>query len=235
MSTTSDGYPSRPAAADSTDAAEAAWRARIAHHRIDSIARHCLPPLSETRAQRFIFLRHGETRGNHQRIFQHAEIELNDTGLAQATQAASLLAGAGVRRILASTMQRAWQTAEIAGTILGVRPTQEPRLRERWFGDLVGTSSADLDWSFDPPNGERLADFAARTRDALTACLSSSDPTLLVAHGGTLYVIAYSLGVSLRQDMASNATPLVFERRQGRWSARHYAEVALQRGGNIGW
>lgn len=214
---------------------EAAWLARVARHRIDSIAPHCLPLLPEARAERFIFLRHGETRGNHLRIFQHAEIELNETGLAQAAEAAALLAGSGVRRILSSTMHRAWQTAVIAGEALQLPPAEEPGLRERWFGDLVGTSSAELDWSYDPPNGERLSDFAARTRQALAASLASTEPTLLVAHGGSLYVIAYSLGVTLREDMASNATPLVFERIDGRWSARHYADVKLQRGGNIGW
>lgn len=215
--------------------AEAAWLARVARHRIDSIAPHCLPPIDSAVAGRFLFLRHGETRGNHLRIFQHAEIELNDTGLAQAREAAGLLAGTGVRRILASTMNRAWDTANIAGETMGVQPTPEPRLRERWFGDLVGTSSAELDWSFDPPNGERLCDFAARTRQALSDCLASTEPTLLVAHGGSLYVIAYSLGVELREDMAHNATPLLFERQGGGWQAHHLAPARLQRGGNIGW
>ncbi len=220
--------------ADTTGVA-AAWQARVARHRIDSIAQHCLPPMPDARAERFIFLRHGETRGNHLRIFQHAEIELNETGLAQAAEAAALLAGSGVRCILSSTMHRAWQTAVIAGESLKLSPTEEPGLRERWFGDLVGTSSAELDWSYDPPNGDRLIDFVTTTRQALANSLASTDPTLLVAHGGSLYVIAYSLGVTLREDMASNATPLVFERSDGRWSARHYAEVKLQRGGNIGW
>ena len=217
------------------DAAEAAWLARVARHRIDSIAQHCLAPLPEARADRFIFLRHGETRGNHLRIFQHAEIELNESGLAQAAEAAGLLADSGVRRILSSTMQRAWQTAVIAGKAMNLQPTEEPGLRERWFGDLVGTSSAEMDWSYDPPNGDRLIDFVGRTRQALAASLASTEPTLLVAHGGSLYVIAYSLGVTLREDMASNATPLLFERSNGRWSASHYGHIKLQRGVNIGW
>lgn len=216
-------------------AVEAAWLAKVAHHRIDAIAGHCPSPPLAGPAERFLFLRHGETRGNHQRIFQHAEIELNETGLAQAREAAGLLAGSGVRRILASTMTRAWQTAQIAAEATGVTPTPEPRLRERWFGDLVGTSSANLDWSFDPPNGDRLADFVGRTREALAHCLSSMEPTLLIAHGGTLYVIAYSLGVTLSESMSHNATPLVFERSAGCWTARHYADVHLERGGNIGW
>jgi broad specificity phosphatase PhoE len=215
--------------------AEAAWLARVARHRIDSIAQHCLAPLPEARADRFIFLRHGETRGNHLRIFQHAEIELNESGLAQAAEAAGLLADSGVRRILSSTMQRAWQTAVIAGKAMNLQPTEEPGLRERWFGDLVGTSSAEMDWSYDPPNGDRLIDFVGRTRQALAASLASTEPTLLVAHGGSLYVIAYSLGVTLREDMASNATPLLFERSNGRWSASHYGHIKLQRGVNIGW
>lgn len=215
--------------------ADTAWLERIAKHRIDAIAKHCQAPLLEPRANRFAFLRHGETQGNHLRIFQHAEIELNQTGMEQAAQAASLLAAAGLARLIASDMTRTWQTASILANSLGVAPIAEPRLRERWFGDLVGTSSADLDWSLDPPNGDRLADFVSRTRNGLQAALDSNEPTLLVAHGGTLYVLAYSLGVGLGEAMVKNATPLLFERRETVWTVTPVTDIALTRGGNIGW
>ena len=216
-------------------AADAAWAERVARHRIDAIAAHCRARPINPRASRFAFLRHGETQGNHLRIFQHAEIELNQSGMEQAAQAAALLATSGVSRVIASDMTRAWQTASIVAKPLGVAPIAEPRLRERWFGDLVGKSSADLDWSFDPPNGDRLVDFAARTRAGLESALDTDEPTLLIAHGGTLYVLAYSLGVTLEEKMANNATPLLFERRHTAWTVTQLGEVALARGGNIGW
>src|SRR5262245_15065236 len=128
--------------------AEAAWLARVARHRLDAFEPHCLEQGLKPGAQRFLFLRHGETQGNHLKIFQHAEIELNEAGLAQAAEAAAILAGCGAKRILASTMHRAWTTAQIVGKKLELTPIEEPGLRERWFGDLVGTSSAEMDWSY---------------------------------------------------------------------------------------
>ncbi len=226
----SDANPSSDAAG-----AEAAWLARVARHRLDAFGPHCVKQGLKPRAQRFLFLRHGETQGNHLRIFQHAEIELNDTGLAQAAEAAAILKGCGAKRIFASTMTRAWQTAEIVGRALDLKPIPEPGLRERWFGDLVGTTSEHMDWSYDPPNGDPLAEFCRRTCKAVSKALESTEPTLLVGHGGILYVLAHSLGVKLREEMTKNATPLVFELSGEAWHAKPYSEVAVTRGGNIGW
>jgi broad specificity phosphatase PhoE len=215
--------------------AEAAWLARVARHRLDAFGPHCLQVGLKPRAQRFLFLRHGETQGNHLKIFQPAEIELNDTGLAQAAEAAAALKGCGAKRILASTMRRAWNTAEIVGRALELKPIEEPGLRERWFGDLVGTTSEHMDWSHDPPNGEPLKEFCRRTCVAVSKALESTEPTLLIGHGGILYVLAYSLGVTLREEMTRNATPLLFERSDTAWKATPYGDAVMTRGGNIGW
>lgn len=170
----------------------------------------------------FFFLRHGQTEGNRTRIVQSADIALNDTGLAQARQAARLLAGQPIRRILASDMTRAWTTAEIVAGPLGLPVTAEPGLRERWFGDLVGTSSLDLDWTADPPNGETLAGFVARARSAVAAALAHEATTLLVSHGGVLHVLLAALGVPtepghIAPECIANAAPLRFERDGGGW------------------
>jgi probable phosphoglycerate mutase len=162
------------------------------------------------RAREFLFLRHGATDGNVEKIYQRFDQPLNEIGLAQAHEAADLLVGRGVERIRASDMARAWRTAEIAGAKLGLPVVAEILLRERWFGDLVGTSSAGLDWSHDPPNGDRLVDFIARTRDAVMKVLDTTERTLIVAHGGTLYVLAASLGVPLLAQHLHNASPLAF-------------------------
>ena len=226
----SEANPSSDAAG-----AEAAWLARVARHRLDAFGPHCVKLGLKPRAQRFLFLRHGETQGNHLKIFQHAEIELNDAGLAQAAEAAAILKDCGARRIIASTMTRAWQTAEIVGRTLELKPIPEPGLRERWFGDLVGTTNEHMDWSYDPPNGDPLEEFCRRTCEAVSKALESTEPTVLVGHGGILYVLAHSLGVKLREEMTRNATPLVFECSGEAWHARPYSEVALARSGNIGW
>lgn len=168
------------------------------------------------KAQRFIFLRHGETDGNTNKIYQPADISLNPHGRSQAMAAAARLRTYPVQQIWASTMQRAWETASIVAQDCMLAPQRQPALRERWFGDFVGTSSARLDWKIDPPNGETLRDFVARTQDGIEAVLDVDD-TLIVAHGGNLHVLAFSLGIRLTPAMLQNATPLLFTRSEQGW------------------
>ena len=193
------------------DQASATWRARLAKHGLDEVRRLAHVRPLRPRARRFIFLRHGETEGNARRVYQHAEIPLNQTGMEQARRAADYLRTHPVERILASDMQRAWQTAQAAAEIVGAPVIAEPRLRERWFGDLVGTPSHDLDWRHEPPNGESLRDFVERTQAGLNDALDTEAQTLVVAHGGSLYVLVYSLGADLLERHIANATPLLFE------------------------
>lgn len=190
------------------------------HHNLAAIQMLATASPLSLQADQFVFLRHGQTAGNFRRIFQNADIPLNDHGLAQAERAARALQGSGIDRIFASDMQRAWQTAQAAARAVGLEPLGEPGLRERWFGDLIGTSSVDLDWGFDPPNGEPLADFVARVRETARARIDAAPDrtTLLVAHGGVLYALAFALQALIRPEYIENATPLRFERIAGQWT-----------------
>ncbi|MGD9806493.1 MAG: histidine phosphatase family protein [Hyphomicrobiaceae bacterium] len=191
-------------------------------------------PLSPE-CESFYFIRHGETDGNAQRIFQHAEIPLNARGLAQAEAAAKALANAKLESIFASTMTRAWVTAETIGRPHGLQPVAEAGLRERWFGDLVGTPSHDHDWRDDPPNGETLAQFVTRTQAGIGRSLLNAGKTrtALVGHGGILYVLAPSLGLDITTELLANATPLLFERCGGSaWQVTRIADVGA-RGDNV--
>ena len=183
----------------------------------------------------FHFIRHGETEGNAKRIFQHAEIPLNARGLEQAEAASAALKGANLERIVASTMTRAWVTAEIIGRPHGLQPIPEDGLRERWFGDLVGTPSHDHDWREDPPNGETLATFVSRTQAGIVRGLAEAGRTrtALVGHGGILYVLAPSLGLDITTDLLANATPLRFDRSgSNAWKVTRVADVGA-RGDNV--
>jgi broad specificity phosphatase PhoE len=198
MSAPADGEPVEP---------------RLSRLGLGALATLAGETLLQPRADRFTFLRHGATEGNVTKIYQRFDQPLNELGLGQARAAGALLAArGGIARIVASDMDRAWQTAAIVGAALGLPVAAETKLRERWFGDLVGTSSAGLDWSLDPPNGDRLVDFIARTRDGVLAALDSDASTLIVAHGGTLNVLAASLGVALQAEHMHNASPLDFQR-----------------------
>ena len=180
-------------------------------HGLDELRRLAQTRPLQPRARRFFFLRHGETEGNAQRLYQSPETPLNPTGLAQARRAAEYLRAHPVGRILASDMQRAWQTAQAAAEIVRAPVIAEPRLRERWFGDLTGTSSLNLDWRNEPSNGESLREFVLRTQAGLNDALDVETATLVVAHGGPLYVLVFSLGAELLEQHIANATPLLFE------------------------
>jgi probable phosphoglycerate mutase len=188
------------------------WQSRLIKHGLDEVRRLAAERPLQPRARRFIFLRHGETEGNARRVYQPPDIPLNPRGHAQARRAAEYLREHAIERILASDMRRAWQTAQAAAELVGAPVIPEPRLRERWFGDLIGTSSMDLDWRNEPPNGELLREFVARTQAGFHDALDTEGSTLLVAHGGSLYVLVFSLGADLLEQHIANATPLLFER-----------------------
>ena len=86
-------------------------------------------------------------------------------------------------------------------------------------GALIGTSSVDLDWDCAPDNGETLGIFVQRTRDALAHALADTAPVLVIAHGGTLHVLAALLSISVTPSLLANAQPLRFERQTQGWSA----------------
>lgn len=161
----------------------------------------------------FYFLRHGQTGRNASRIFQAVDEPLSELGLQQAARAAERLAGEPIRTIVCSDARRAFDTAHTVATGLRLVPTARDDLRERHFGALIGTSSANLDWACSPDGGETLAQFVDRKRAALTVALEVTPaPVLVVAHGGTLYVLAALLGVTIEPDVLGNAQPLRFQR-----------------------
>jgi glucosyl-3-phosphoglycerate phosphatase len=169
--------------------------------------------------ERFLFLRHGQTECNARRIFQTAAEPLNATGMAQAGRAADLLAAEPIATIVCSDMPRAHTTARIAAAKHGIEPLPHAGLRERNFGALIGTSSVDIDWAASPQGGETLPGFVERAAAGLQFALGHEAPTLVVAHGGLLYVLAGLFGVPLAPALMGNAHPLRFERAAAGWRA----------------
>jgi glucosyl-3-phosphoglycerate phosphatase len=205
------------------------------HRGLDELFRLARGTPLQLECEAFYFIRHGETEGNAKRIFQHAEIPLNERGRQQAEAASAALANARLERVYASTMTRAWTTAEAIARPHRLTPIPEDGLRERWFGDLVGTPSHDHDWRDDPPNGETLHTFVTRTQAGITRSLVEAGKvrTALVGHGGILYVLAPSLGLDITTELLANATPLLFERCGGSaWQVTRVADVGA-RGDNV--
>lgn len=176
------------------------------------------PPIA-CAVDHFYFCRHGQTEGNFTRIYQAPEIALNETGRAQAAKAAEKLRHVEFREIFCSDYRRAHETGMTIAEITGKPLTLHEGLRERHFGDFIGTSSVNLDWAASPPNGESLKEFVERTRAGLTEILSvEGDPPLIVAHGGTLRVLVAALGATVEEAARQNATPLSIERRADGWN-----------------
>ncbi|MEJ7688754.1 MAG: histidine phosphatase family protein [Variovorax sp.] len=165
----------------------------------------------------FYFLRHGQTECNARRVFQAIDEPLSTIGLQQAARAAELLAGELIRTIVCSDVKRAFDTAHTVAASHRIGPVVAEGLRERNFGALIGTSSAGLDWACAPEGGETLAEFVTRKRAALAAALAQPGSVLVVAHGGSLLVLAALLGVAVDIDVLGNAQPLRFERAGAGW------------------
>jgi broad specificity phosphatase PhoE len=174
-------------------------------------AAHPLEPACD----RFHFLRHGQTARNALRIFQTVDEPLSELGLTQAARAAERLASEPIRAVVCSDARRAFDTAQVVASRLHLTPTRLPALRERNFGALIGTSSANVDWACDPEGGETLAQFVDRTRGAFEAALALPGPVLVVAHGGTLYALVAMLGIGADTLPIGNAQPLRFRRGHG--------------------
>lgn len=184
-------------------------------------AAHPLAPACD----HFYFLRHGQTGRNALRIFQAVDEPLSALGAQQAQRAADLLAGEPIRSIVSSNVLRALTTANAVSAPHKIAPLVHEGLRERNFGALIGTSSANIDWACEPDGGETLAEFVGRKREALEFALAQPAPVLIVAHGGSLYVLAALLGVPLDMGLLGNAQPLRFERHRG----------AVGNGDGAGW
>ena len=149
-----------------------------------------------------ILIRHGETDWNRDRRIQGAtDIPLNDTGRAQAHEAATTLRErldlAGVT-IASSDLSRARETAEIIAGDLGLEAPRTYRgLRERSYGEAEGLDVDEFrrrwgDWhSAEVPGAEPWPQLRRRgiaalgrvVRDHRRATAPTASPLIVVSHG----------------------------------------------------
>ena len=189
---------------------------------LDTLMQEASAEPLECPCDRFYFVRHGQTAGNFSGVVQIPTIPLDETGEAQAQLAGGLLAGHRIDLVVASPFKRAYDTA---CAVAGDRPmTVNPNLAERLFGELMGTPSAELDWTKSPRGGESMAEFIHRTRTGFRQAVTWPGEKAIVAHGGNLRVIAAGLGVPLTETAVGNAHPLLFERVSRGW---RMTELAL--------
>ena len=151
-----------------------------------------------------ILLRHGQSEfnlhfGETRRDPGIEDPRLTELGHAQASRAAEALAGAGIRRIVASPYTRTLQTARPIAQALGVKVEVEPLVRERYaFTCDVGTPRSRLEtmwphldfsplderwWPEGPEPHDGVVERATRFRDA-QAALADWSATLVMCHWG---------------------------------------------------
>jgi 2,3-bisphosphoglycerate-dependent phosphoglycerate mutase len=158
---------------------------------------------------RVLLVRHGETPWNADGRMQGAlDVELNDTGRAQAAAVAAWLArhhggdGGRVAAVVSSDLKRASATADAIGGALGLPVTLDPRLRETnlgvWQGhtweQVVATFRDQVhawksDASYAMPDGESVRQRFARVTAALHEAALAAPPggaVVVVAHGGVV-------------------------------------------------
>ncbi|WP_409057669.1 histidine phosphatase family protein [Streptomyces sp. SYP-A7185] len=94
---------------------------------------------------RIILWRHGQTAWNLERRFQGStDIELTDTGVAQARRAARLLASLKPDAIVASDLKRAAATANELAALTGLAVTHEQGLQETYAGEWQGLTHDEI-------------------------------------------------------------------------------------------
>ena len=145
----------------------------------------------------YAFIRHGQTDWNRDDKLQgSSDIPLNDTGRAQAHEAATTLAGGGWRAIVSSPLARARETAEIIASDLGLDlGPSYPDFAERDYGDLEGDSSSETVGRWpgrDYPGAENLDVVVDRGRAGLAQVWADfgDQHVLIVCHGT---IIRYTL------------------------------------------
>lgn len=152
-------------------------------------------------SRRLVLWRHGRTEWNATRRFQgQIDVALDDTGRAQARQAAQQLAQLPPSAIVASDLSRAQDTAASLAALAGLTVQTDERLRETNAGSWQGLDRTELlaahgpelaAWAggsdLRPGGGERRSEVAQRMVEAIEDALVEvpSDGTLVVVtHGG---------------------------------------------------
>jgi alpha-ribazole phosphatase len=157
-----------------------------------------------------LLVRHGQTVWNHSSRYQgHSDIELSDTGRAQAGQLSRRLATESIQAAYSSDLQRALETARIIAEPHGLTVQALPELREINFGAWEGLTFQEIrerfreiadSWHASPgsvriPGGETFQELMARSYGAVAGLSKRHDPgtIVIVAHGGTIKSIICAL------------------------------------------
>jgi broad specificity phosphatase PhoE len=141
-------------------------------------------------------VRHGETEWSASGAHTgRTDIPLTAAGERQAVEIAGCLAGRRFALVLTSPLQRARETCRLAG--YGDTARIEPDLREWDYGLYEGRTSAEIRkeapgwtvWTSPVPQGETIAQVAARARRVIARALDAGGDVALFAHAHLLRML----------------------------------------------
>ncbi|SFI55395.1 Broad specificity phosphatase PhoE [Paenibacillus sp. UNC496MF] len=169
-------------------------------------------------------IRHGQTAWNELgKIQGRTDIPLNQEGVRQARALANRLTTEPLKwdAVVSSDLMRARQTAGIIAEALGI-PLLEPdaRLRERYYGDVEGTTEADrlsrwgADWKkldHGQENDEQLRNRALAFVEEAAATMPDRD-LLVVTHGSLLSQLLRAMYADLEDKPILNLSFSIMER-----------------------
>ncbi len=177
--------------------------------------------------------RHGQTIWNVEHRFQgQTDIELDETGVAQAERAARLLAALRPAAIVSSDLRRAAATAAPLARLTGLEVSYDKDLRERSGGAWEGLTNTEIrerypadyaNWM--PRDGETADAVTRRASGAMERIAESAEPgslAVVVSHGAALrFGMTRLLGLADEQIWVlgplANCSWSVLEQRHGRW------------------
>jgi broad specificity phosphatase PhoE len=188
---------------------------------------------------RFILIRHGQTEWNKgaERFRGHADLPLNETGLAQARKVAGRLADEKIAALYSSPLQRALQTAQPLANLRGLEIQKHDGLLDIDFGAFEGMTLDEARQAFPEvaekwisapghvkfPKGDSFKVVRSRIEGMLGELASrhAGETVALCSHkvicGETLCVVLGLPADALWRLQQDNACINTFEKRDAGW------------------
>jgi broad specificity phosphatase PhoE len=147
-------------------------------------------------ARELWLIRHGETEWSRSGAHTgRTDIPLTVAGRSNAAAIGRRFAGRSFALVLTSPRQRARETCRLAG--YGELAQVEPNLAEWDYGDYEGRITTDIQkerpgwylWTDGVPNGETIAQVAARADAVIARALTADGDVALFAHGHILRIL----------------------------------------------
>lgn len=179
-----------------------------------------------------VIVRHGETMWNVEgRMQGHRDIELNENGLRQAMCLADRLKHTQWDAIVSSDLQRAIHTADhVAAYAGGAARLYDPRLRERSFGRLEGTTKHDRvqQWGEAWETLEHGIESDEALFERAYQCLEETERAfagrnvLLVSHGGLIKQLMAQLFPDAVTSHPGNTAVSIVHKKDSGWQCALY-------------